>query len=121
MTFLSKFGSLVSKFISVLTGFGPLISAQVPGSGGVISTVSKDLAQVADIIAQVEAIGQVAGLKGPDKLKAAAPLVAQVILKSSIMAGHEIHDKVLFQSASTKIADGMADLLNSLKDDVKEG
>jgi hypothetical protein len=43
----------------------------------------------------------------------AAPLIAQAILQSSLMAGHTLADPVLFKQGATKIADGLADVLNA--------
>jgi hypothetical protein len=114
MTFLSKLGSFLVRGIAIVSGIAPMIATTLPGTSGTIATVSTDLAQIGDIIAQVEALGQALQIKGPDKLKAAGPLVAQVILKSSLLVNQKIANPDLFNQGSTKIADGMADVLNSL-------
>src|SRR4051812_47529302 len=115
MTLLMKIGVAILKITQIVTGFGPLLSQLSPQNAGTIATVQSELAQLSGVIVTVKAIGQSLGIKGPDKLKAAGPLVAQVILQSSLMAHHQIDNPALFQQASTKIADGIADLLNSLK------
>jgi hypothetical protein len=68
------------------------------------------------VITMVEAIGQAASvpMPGAEKLKVATPLVAQIILSSSMLAQHKIGDEVLFRQGCTSIASGMADVLNSL-------
>ena len=114
MSFLSKFGKAVLKGVSLVTGIAPIVSQAVPGSSQTIQTVSQDLAQVADVITTVEVIGQQLGKPGTEKLNIAAPLVADVILKSSLLANQKIANPDLFTQGSKKIADGMADILNSL-------
>lgn len=115
MSWLKKAGSILLKATEVLTGIGPLLPPQYQHAQQVIVS---DLKSIETIIVQVEAFGQVLGIAGPDKLKAAAPLVAQMILQSSIVAGRKIDNPALFQQGASKIADGMADVLNSLKPDI---
>lgn len=119
MKFLSKLGQIVVKGLQIITGLQPVVSSVNPQIGATIQTVSVDLAQIGDIIVNVEAVGQALGIAGPDKLRAAAPQVAQIILKSAMLANHQIADGALFTQGSTKIADGMADVLNSLKDNIE--
>jgi hypothetical protein len=118
VTFLKKLGGILVKGIAVAVGFAPMIQQFVPGSTGIVQTVSKDLAQIADIIVQAEAMGQALGQPGPQKLIAVTPMVAQIILGSSMLSGHKIANSDLFKQGCTSIASGMADVLNSLKDDV---
>ncbi len=119
MKFLTKFGQAFLKGIQIVTGFAPLAASVAPNEAGVIQTVSQDLTQIAHIITQVVVIGQALSLPGPQKLTAAAPLIAQVLLQSSMLAGHKINDEALFTAGAKKIADGMADCLNSLHPDVE--
>lgn len=114
MSLLKKIGTIILKGTQVLLNIAPLVQAVMPGSAGVINEFN----QIAAIIVQVEVMGQALGIAGPDKLKAAAPAVAQIILQSSVMVHREIADPVKFNAACATIAGGMADLLNSLKDNV---
>ncbi len=118
MKFLTKLGMILLKATEIVAGFAPLASAVVPGQAGNIQVVSADLAQIAGIITEVEAVGQALTLAGPAKLQAASPLVAQVILQSSLLANHKIANPDLFKAGAQKIADGMADVLNSLADNI---
>lgn len=115
MTFLKKLGEIILKFTEIATGIGPLLSTAYPQSATAVTTVTSDLSQIAQIIAQVEAMGQALNIAGPQKLTAAAPLVAQIVLSSSLLVNQKIDDPVMFQKACTEIAGGVADLLNSLK------
>jgi len=118
MTFLSKLGAAILKFTQIVAGIAPVAEAAFPGQSVQIQTVSNDLAQIAQIVTNVEAVGQALKLPGDQKLTGASPLVAQVILQSSMLVGHSIDDETLFQKACTEIAGGVADLLNSLKSNV---
>jgi len=113
MSFLKKLGAAVLKGTAIVAGFAPMFVTS-DQSAAVVNTVSADLAQISLVISEIEAVGQALNLKGPDKLIAAAPQVAQVILQSAMMAGKKIENEALFAAGSKKIADGMADVLNSL-------
>lgn len=114
MGFLKKLGQIVATGVELWTGFAPMFSQAVPGGAGTISTVSKDLTEIGNIVTQVEAAGASLGLPGPDKLKMAAPAVAQVVLSSAMLANHKIADTAKFQQGVNQIASGMADVLSSL-------
>ena len=115
MTFLKKIGGILLKVGQIATGLGPLIPGQYQQVSG---KVIDYLEQVANIVITVEGVGQALQLPGADKLKAAAPLVAQVIQQSDFMVGKKINDPILFAKGAQKIADGMVDILNSLKDEI---
>lgn len=120
LTFLSKLGSIAIKGVSVALGLLPQL-ASIPGAGPAAGAVFSELAQIAGVIVHVEAMGQVLGIKGPDKLKAAIPLVAQVVLASPLFANKKVADLALFNTGVEKLAGGFADVLNSIHPDgVKE-
>lgn len=110
MTFLKKFGMIVANIAKIIIGIGPLLPT---GDKKVADTLNS----VASIILTVEAVGQSLSVAGPDKLKAATPLVAQLILQSDLLSGKRIDNPELFKSGCEAIADGMAKLLNSVKAD----
>lgn len=117
MTFLKKLGSILSTVTGLFLGFAPVVQKAFPQTGGVIDTVSKDLSEIGAVVVNIEAIGQLKGLSGPDKAAAAGPLVAQIILNSTLVAGKKIADPAKFQAACATIAGGVADVLNSLHED----
>lgn len=117
MKFLTKLGQIIAKVTSVATGIAPLFPQYDKVTGKVVDTLNA----VAAIVMNVEIFGQVLNTPGPDKLKAATPAVAQIILQSDMMAGKKINDQVLFKQGVEKVTAGIADILNSIKDDeVKE-
>ena len=114
-----KYLSLVGKFalmgLQVLLGFGVPLTKATPNTTD--DKVVDTMVQIAQMIGIVEAIGQAATtpMAGPEKLRVATPLVAQVILASSMLSGHKIGDELLFRQGCEKIASGMADVMNSIK------
>jgi len=117
MKFLTKVGQVINRGLQILGIFEPIIQQTSDKTGQVVQVVSQDLVQIGGVITDVEAFGQALALKGPDKLKAAAGPVSQIILQSALLANHKIADPVLFQQGSTKVADGIADVINSLNPD----
>lgn len=120
ISWLKRAASLLIQGIAIVEGFGPLAQMARPGATGVIATVMSDLEQVKAIILKAEVMGQSLGLPGDQKLRAAAPLVAQIIKQSSALAGHNIADHPKFYAACTSFASAFADVLNTLEaDDAK--
>ncbi len=118
MTFLKKLGSVLLKIGEIVTGFGPVLSGFVPSAAGPVAVVTSDLKNLGDIIATVEAVGQSLSLPGTQKLIAATPLIAQAILQSELLVGRTIADPAGFQTAASKVADGIVGILNALKPEV---
>lgn len=114
MTFLKKLGQIIVKGIGIATGLLPIIQATVPQASGTIQVVSKDLAEIGQIIVAVEAMGASLGLAGPDKLHAAAPQVVQILLQSALLANKPIANPQLLAQGAQKVADGMVDVLNAV-------
>lgn len=115
MSFLKKLGAVLLKATEIAAGIYPFVPQAQQGT---YQVVSKDLSEIANLVVEVEAVGQALGQPGAQKYAAAGPLVAQVILQSSVMAGKTIADPVMFQKGCAEIGGGMADILNALKPDV---
>lgn len=114
---LKKAGQIALQAQSIVTGIAPIVKAVHPGAGGIIERVSEDSQKIASIIQQIEVVGQTLSLPGVDKLKAATPLVAQIMLQSAMLGGKKIENQALFLSGCQKVADGYADILNSVDAD----
>lgn len=115
MKYLTKIGQILLKVTQIATGLAPIIPTEYKDK---YVAVSRDLEQISAIIVQAELFGQALGLPGSQKLTAATPAVAQIILQSSVLVDHKIADPVLFRQGCQKIADGMADVMNSLNDSI---
>lgn len=114
MKFLTKLGQILLKGTELLTGFLPLIS-RVTQDG---APMGDDLRALGKVIADVEVMGQLLGHAGPDKLKIATALARQIILQSDLLSGQSVANATLFEQGVEKIAGGVADVLNSLKDQI---
>lgn len=118
ITFLKLAGQIITKGVAIFTGLKPLIAGTVatvaPFGQAVVQTIADDLERIKQAVIAAEAMGQALALPGNQKLVAVTPLVAQVILQSSALTGHQIAQPELFNAGAKKIADGMADVLNSL-------
>lgn len=120
MSFLKKFAATALKVVGVASGFLPLVQGAVAGTpaANTVQQITDDFTKIAGCVVTVETVITAVGnnaLTGPDKLRAAVPLVAQVIQQSEIMTGRKIHDEAKFTKAVEGIASNMADLLNSLE------
>lgn len=114
ISFLKKLAEGIVKGAAIATGLEPFATGLFPKQAEKISKGVSDWEQVAQIVTNVEVIGSVLGAPGADKLKAATPLVAQVLIQSDLIKSRKIKDQLLFRNGAQKIADGMADVLNSL-------
>jgi len=115
MKFLSVLGKILVTGSKIVTGLGPMLP--IPQSTAI--RLQDTLAKIAEIVVSVEAFGTILNTPGPEKLRAASPLVGQIILQSDLLTGKKIDDPVLFQKGIASITSGMADVLNSIKDDIK--
>jgi hypothetical protein len=113
MSWLKKVGQILAKGFGLAKELSPIVAAVVPGAGMVIS----DIGLIGNIIVSIEAAFSTlpAGTTGADKLRAAVPLVAQIVEASQLVSGKKIADPVKFTAAITEITSGFADLLNSLE------
>ena len=114
MSLLKRLGGILLKVGEYAIGIEHLMPAPPAALDKGIATLN----QIAGIVIQVEAIGQTFAMAGADKLKAAAPLVADVILRSDVLVGRKIKDQALFSKAAGELAGAVADILNSLEDNV---
>jgi hypothetical protein len=123
-SFLKKFGSValqVGKIAGRVSGVlnTPIVQGLeqqfLPADiAGKVIAVENELVQFTDVIQDIEVIGQALTLPGTEKLKAATPLITQVVLQSDLLLKHKIHDQALFSKAMEGYAQATADLLNSL-------
>lgn len=116
---LSKVGKVALEVTKQLPVYGPIVTALIPGKKDdeILQTVMPTFELIGTAIEQAERFGTALGLTGADKLKAAAVEVGQLVLSSALLAGKKIQDPVLYQRGCTKIADGMADIHNSIHPD----
>lgn len=118
MTFLSKLGGILVQAGAVITGIKPLFPMIKGGdvASKFIDKFTNPFNEIIEAIVMVEAIGQALKIKGPDKLKAASPLIANIILKSDMLVGKKIKNQDLFNVSVEQVANGMVGILNSVNE-----
>jgi len=118
MTFLKKLGQIIASVAGIAAGVGPLVLPFLgAGKAATIEkTVVNDLTQIGQQVVNVESIIQTPG-SGAEKLRAVTPLVASIVQGSEMLYGKKVYDEALFIRGSQKIADGTADILNSVHPD----
>lgn len=120
VSFLKKAGQMIVNAVGIVEGLGPIFTVALPAfASGIGGTAISDLEKVKQIILNVESVGVVTGLSGPQKFAAAVPQVSNVLQVALSLAGSKdpIANGTLFNQAAAEITQGMVDLLNSLKAD----
>jgi len=119
MGFLKNFGAALLKIGEVVTGVGPIFSQFLPkGAAGTLATVEDTFTKIMGTVMTVETFFAALtskGLTGADKLKAATPLVSQIILQTEGLKGKKVKDLVKYQASVAGITSNIADLLNSFE------
>lgn len=117
MGWLKRVGQIALQIVVGIDTFGPMIKAIASDRvDRVVDVVGDKTRQFVQVIAHAEMFGQALGLTGADKLTAATPAMAQVILSSDAMIGRKIKDPEKFKAGVAQITAGWADILNSLDD-----
>ena len=115
MGLLTKIAQIAAKIVIGIDTFGPLAKSVANDKyDRYIDVVADYTTKAADVVVQAEIFGNALALSGQDKLKAATPAMAQLILKSDLMVGQKIKNPVLFEKGVASITSGFADVLNSL-------
>jgi len=117
---LGKAGRIIATIGGLVTGFGPAIAVATGEKGAaIVAKVQSEFEQIDGIVTTLQAIGEVQGLNGEQKLAAATPLVAQVVLQSLGAAGHKVEQPELFRQGCAEIASGRVKVMQSLHDKVE--
>lgn len=122
ISWLKKYGLTILKDIGIVAGFLPAVaSAAGESSNPTVTKVSDTLTGVANIIQTIEgafAAAYGAAQTGAAKMSAVLPFVSQLVqqwLADNFPGSAEIGDQTLFQKGVGEIAQGVVDVLNSLK------
>lgn len=120
MTFLKKLGQGIVKGLQIAGRIEGVLGPELPADvrakvDAALSRANSELVSLGAIITQVEAIGVTLKLEGTQKLTAATPLVAQMLLSSPLLLGKHVANPELFEKAAQEYAQATVDLLNSLE------
>jgi hypothetical protein len=118
LSFLKRAGQILANVAAVEAGLEPIFKAALPASAG--ATVDKlDLIFKSIVATEGQfAAAFPAGQTGPQKLLAAASLVAPVLSTVDTIRGKPIADEAAYTKAIQTITGGIADLMNALKPNV---
>lgn len=121
MGFLKKFAQVLGVIGQVVIGFGPGLVRMTPTTKDdqALPTVIDSLQHLTGIVLTVESIGATLSLPGPDKLKAAIPLAAQLIVGCDALAGHKIENPAEFQAGIGDLISAWVRIQNATKADIK--
>lgn len=127
MSWLKTAGQFLATGVGIVAkieGFEPFIDPLIRGllpktstAQNYVTTVENDLTKIGGVVTTVECVITASGLQatGGDKLKAAAPLVMEIVQGSEMLAGKKIKDQAAFEKACQGITSNVADLLNALE------
>ncbi len=115
MSFLKTLGKIGVGIGKTLPIAGPILAAIIPGEkdDAIITRTVGAIDPIVKIIADVEQMGAALSLDGAQKLTAATALVTVALTPYASKLG--IDDPVLFKKGAEEIAQGVVDVLNSLK------
>lgn len=118
MSFLKKIGQVLLTATGVVTGLGPSLGALIPGDKDdkAIARVVDGLDNAMGAVVGAEMFGQALKLPGPDKAKAAAPALFQVLMSAKLIAGKKLKDPAKAKAAAEAMGGNLADFLNAFED-----
>lgn len=118
MSFLKKLGQVLAVGTGLITGFMPVVQPLLGRNNKldqVATKITDTLTLVGSAVVTVETIFSNVANSGAQKLAAAVSLIGPLIRTSELVAGKEIADESLFQKGVNGVAQGVVDILNSLK------
>jgi hypothetical protein len=118
LSFLKQLGQILVTATSVVTGIGiPYAKTTATDKDDAFLAVAKDkLDEAFGAIVGAEMFGQALNLPGPDKAKAAAPALFQILLGSKLIAGKKPKDPAKAKAAAEAMGGSLADFLNAFED-----
>lgn len=118
MSFLKKFGQALVNATAIITGFGPIIGAAIPGDKDdrIITGVQDRLDSLLGAVLGAEVFGAALKLPGADKAKAAAPAMFQILMSAKLIAGKKLKDPAKAKAAAEAMGGNLADFLNAFED-----
>ena len=123
MKLLSKIAKIAGQVLVTFTGLEPVIRGFLPDEKtGVLTEIKDTMLEVRDAVISAEtmAAAMTGTISGDEKLRMAGSLASDIILKSALVADRKVKDEALFKKGANSITSGMADILNSLDDDLDE-
>jgi len=118
MSFLAKLGKTLATAAATLTGIMPIVQPLLGRSSKVEAVAAKitdTLTLIGSFVATMELAFVNVPKSGAQKFAALVNVIGPLIKTSELVAGKEIADETMFQKGVNGIAQGVVDILNSLK------
>lgn len=115
MNFFKKIAEAIGKVLQIAGVASGLLQFLPQKQQGVATVAVNDLTSVGSVLLMIQTALSTA--TGADKLKAALPLVVNIVKSSEMVTGHDIADEARFTLGAQEILQGVYDVLNSLKAD----
>lgn len=115
MNFFKKIADAIGKVLQIAGVASGLLQFLPQKQQQVATTTVNDLTSIGSVLLMIQTALSTA--TGSDKLKAALPLVVNIVKTSEMVSGHQIADEARFTLGSQEILQGVYDVLNSLKGD----
>lgn len=110
---LSKVAAIIKQADGAADQAGPWLERFFPKQAATIRQVDDGLEKAAEIVIKAEVVGAAIGSTGPEKAEKAGAAMAELLL-DKLIAGKRIAHQDLFRAGATKMASGLADVLNSI-------
>lgn len=110
---LSKVAAIIKQADGAADQAGPWLERFFPKQASTIRQIDDGLEKAADIVLKAEVVGAAIGSTGPEKAEKAGAAIAELLL-DRLIAGKKIQHPELFRAGSTKIASGLADIMNAV-------
>lgn len=115
MSFLKSLGQALNVASAFVPATAPLINLAIPKAAPVVGDVQSITGMLTTII-NIEQMGQQLSLTGDQKVKLAAPQIAQLLASSPLLMGRKVKDAAKYQQDVTDLAGKLADILNDFEE-----
>lgn len=115
MNFFQKIADALGKVLQIAGVASGLLQFLPQKQAAVATVATNDLTAVGSILLMIQTA--LSSATGADKLKAALPLVVNIVKTSELVSGHPIADEARFTLGAQEILQGVYDVMNSLKSD----
>lgn len=119
MNFLKTLGLILAKGLQVagvVMGLLPALGSKAQAAvQGPLQTGINDLTAIGGVVVSVQTF--MGARPGPERLAAAAPVIANIVRTSELVSGHDVGDEAEFLAGTTDLTNAVVRILGSLKAD----
>lgn len=115
MNFFKKIADALGKVLQIAGVASGLLQFLPQKQAAIAGTAVNDLTSVGSVLLMIQTA--LSNATGADKLKAALPLVVNIVKTSELVGQHQIADEARFTLGAQEILQGVYDVMNALKGD----